>query len=102
MPRIYQYEDRYVIEDFQKEIRRKQGEYNLMSVRSLADQIGIPQSTLNPKIHQPGKLLISELRKLIQTLHPEIEVVLMLLGYSKKEIKKFKEANNGKTGKADV
>lgn len=102
MPRIYQNEDRYLVEDFQKELRRKQGEYNLMSIRALAGETGIPQSTLNPKIHDPGKLLLSELRKLIRTLHPEIGVILALLGYSRQEIKKFKEAAHGKPREENV
>lgn len=89
MPRIYQNAEKYAQEDFRKEIRKKQGEYDLMSVRALADRAGIPQSTLNPKIHNPNKLLISELRKLIEILHPDIGVLLILLGYTKKEIRQF-------------
>ena len=95
MPRIYQKADQYVVADFQQEIRRRQGHHNLMSVRSLAEEVGIPQSTLNPKIHDPDRFLLVELRKLIKTIHPDIGIVLTLLGYSKQEIKKFKEVNNG-------
>lgn len=92
MPRIHQNAEKYALDDFRKEIRKKQGEYDLMSVRALADKAGIPQSTLNPKIHDPDKLMVPELRKLVKTLHLEIGSVLELLGYSQQEIKKFKEA----------
>lgn len=91
MPRIHQNAEKYAVSDFQTEIRKKQGEHDLMSVRALADKAGIPQSTLNPKIRDPDKLLVSELRKLIRTIHPDIRVVLVLLGYSTQEIKRFSE-----------
>lgn len=91
MPRISQYAEKYAVEDFQRELRRQQGHYDLMSVRSLAEKAGIPPSTLNPKIHDPDKLLVAELRKLIRTVHPDIGAVLPLLGYSNQEIKNFKE-----------
>ena len=91
MPRIRQNEEQYAVEDFRKEIRSKQGYYGLMSVRSLAAEMDISHATLNPKINDPLKLGVPDLRKLIQTLHPDIGVVLSLLGYSRQEIKKFKE-----------
>jgi len=94
MPRIYQNADRYAIADFQQEIRRRQGHYDLMSVRALAEKIGMPQSTLNPKINDPDRLLLPELRKLIRTIHPDIGITLVLLGYTHQEIKKFKEGNH--------
>lgn len=90
MPRIHQYEEKYVKTDFQTEIRRQQGQYNLMSCRALSQAAGIPHSTLNPKINNPFKLTVEDLRKLIPVLHPDPAPVLALLGYSKKDIEKFK------------
>lgn len=91
MPRINQNKDLYAAEDFRKEIRSRQGYYNLMSQQALADAAGIPRPTLRKRMIEPGGMLIDEFRKLITTLHPDISVVLALLGYSKQEIKKFKE-----------
>lgn len=91
MPRIIQNAEKYAVADFQQEIRRRQGHHNVMSVRSLADFVGIPHTTLNPKLHEPDRLLVSEVRKLVKAIHPDIGILLVLLGYSKQEIKKFKE-----------
>ena len=92
MPRIHQYDEKYVKTDFQTEIRRQQGEQNLMSCRALAQAAKIPHSTLNPKIDDPFKLTVKDLRKLIPVLHPDPAPVLALLGYSKKDIEKFRSS----------
>ena len=91
MPRIYQYADKYAVADFQQEIRKQQGHYNLMSARSLAGAVGIPHTTLTPKLHEPDRLTVRDLQKLIRAIHPDPGSLLVLLGYSKQEIKKFKE-----------
>lgn len=92
MPRINQNAEKYAVADFQQEIRKQQGTYNVMSVRSLADLAGIPHTTLNPKLHDPNKLLVSDIRKLVKAIQPDIGIMLTLLGYSNQAIKKFKEA----------
>ena len=89
MPRIHQCAERYVKEDFQTEIRRQQGQYNLMSVRSLARASGIANTTLQAKLRDPDKLEVADLRKLVATIHPDPGVVLALLGYESREIKKL-------------
>lgn len=88
MPRIRQKSTVYAEEDFRTEIRKQQGTYNLMSVRSLAVAADIPSTTLHDKIKDPGKFTVQDLRKLIATISPNPVAVLGLLGYSQKEIKK--------------
>ena len=92
MPRIHQNQDKYAAEDFRREIRSKQGYFDLMSQQALADAAGIPRPTLRKRLLEPEGMLIEELRKLIATLHPDIATVLPLLGYSAQEIKKFRNA----------
>ena len=94
MPRIAQNAEKYAAADFQQEIRRRQGHHNVMSVRSLSALVGIPHTTLHPKLHDPDKLLVSDIRKLVRAIHPDIGILLVLLGYSNQEIKKFKEDKN--------
>lgn len=91
MPRIKQNAEKYAAADFLKEVRRQQGEYNVMSVRALAELVGIPNSTLHPKLQDPDKLLVADIRKLVKAIRPDIGIVLELLGYSSKDIKNFKE-----------
>lgn len=91
MPRIRQNEEQYAVDDFRKEVRSKQGYYGFVSVRSLAAEMDMSHATLNPKMNDPLKLGVPDLRKLVRTLHPDIGVMLSLLGYSRQEIKRFKE-----------
>lgn len=91
MPRIKQLSGRYADEDFRKELRRQQGVYNLMSTRALGKDLGIPHSTLHRKIEEPEKFSVDDLRKLIAGLKLNPAVVLGLLGYKSKEIKKSLE-----------
>lgn len=93
MPRIRQLADKYAREDFSKEIRRKQGEMELMSVRALAEATNIPASTLGPKLKEPDKLDVVSLRKIVKTLYPDPATVLRLLGYETKEANKFVKEN---------
>lgn len=91
MPRIRQYTTKYADEDFRKELRRQQGVYNLMSTRALGKDLGIPHSTLHRKIEEPEKFSVDDLRKLIDGLKLNPAVILGLLGYKSKEIKKSLE-----------
>lgn len=89
MPKIRQYADRYAREAFQTEIRRQQGQYNLMSVRALSRAAEIPATTLGAKLKDPDKLEVADLRKLVATIHPDPTVILELIGYQSKDIKKI-------------
>lgn len=90
MPRIHQNAEKYAREDFQREIRRQQGYYDLMSQRALADASGIPRSTLWAKLNDPDKLEVAELRKLVKTICPDPLILLALVGYTKQDIKRVK------------
>lgn len=90
MPRITQYSEKYAKEDFQKEIRSKQGYHDLMSQRALADAAGIPHSTLWAKLKDPDKLEVADLRKLVKTICPDPLILLALVGYDSKTVKKVR------------
>lgn len=90
MPRIYQNAERYAKEDFMREIRVRQGYYDLMSQRALADATGIPRSTLWDKLRDPDKLEVADLRKLVKTIQPDPLILLALVGYDSKTIKKVR------------
>ena len=95
MPRIRQKMGEYAVADFQTEIRKQQGVYDVMSVRALAEKAGMPHTTLSPKLHDPDRFTVAELRKLIRAISPDPVTVLVLLGYEKKEIKKIGGTNGG-------
>lgn len=91
MPRIRQYADKYAAEDFRKEIRIRQGENDLMSQTLLAAEVGIPRTTLIKRLAEPMGMSFGEFRMLNKAIHPDIGVVLTLLGYTAKEISRFRK-----------
>lgn len=93
MPRIRQYETKYLEKDFIKEVYRCLAErYDDVSIRALARESGINQSTLNTKIrHAHNNLDIGELRRIVPILNPDPGIILKLLGFTTAQIKRFKE-----------
>lgn len=76
------------MKDFNKEIRKKQGEYDLMSKSLLADEVGMPRTTLTKRLSDPMTMTFGEFKKLNAAVRPNPVAVLALLGYSLKDLKK--------------
>lgn len=87
MGKIRGREQQYADEAFRREVRSRQGYYNLMSQQELADATGIPRPTLRKRMLEPAGMSVAELRKLINTVKPDAGVILSLLGYSGKDLK---------------
>ena len=96
MPRLKQYAEKYAREDFLKEIRRQQGEYDLMTGRELARAMGIPHTSLRDKILEPDKMNAEFIRNLVETLDISPEVLLAFLGYDRKRINQWLKRMVGK------
>lgn len=91
MPKIRQNEEKYAAEEFRKEVRVRQGENDLMSKTSLAEAVDIPRTTMTKRLADPLSMTFAEFKKINIAIHPDPGVVLALLGYTGKEIRKFKE-----------
>ena len=87
MGKIRGKEIEYAEEAFRKEVRSRQGYYDLMSQQALAEAIGMPRPTLRKRMLEPAGMSVAELRKLIKMIKPDPGVVLALLGYSGKDTK---------------
>ena len=87
MPRINQKIEVYADEDFRREVRSRQGYYDLMSQQALAEQVDIPRPTLRKRLLEPESMTVGELRKLVKTIKPDPTVLLLLIGYSKKDLR---------------
>lgn len=90
MPRIRQNEEKYAAEDFRKEVRIRQGEQDLMSVTALAEKADMPRTTLTKRLSDPMGMTFREFRKLNKAARLDPAAVLPLLGYSAKDIRKFR------------
>ena len=78
-------------ENFRREIRIRQGYYDLMTQRELAGSAGIPPSTLCKRLATPEDFTVEELQKLVVAIAPDPLVMLQLLGYSEKQIARLKK-----------
>lgn len=78
-------------ENFRRELRSRQGYYDLMSQLALAKHSGIPQSTLSKRLAKPDNFTVEELRKLVGSIKPDPAVMLDFLGYAPKDIRKMME-----------
>ena len=83
MPRIRQNAEKYADSDFLKEVRVRMVYQNIQHDQDLAVMSGIPNSTLAAKLKAPEKFTVGQLRKIIQTVNPDPEIVLRFLGCEK-------------------
>lgn len=91
MPRIRQNATQYQKEDFLQAIRMGQAQTGLMHKNALADAAGMARSTLYERLDKPELLRVAELRGLVSTIPINPGAMLLFLGYTAKDIKKFKE-----------
>lgn len=87
MPRIKAKANEYAREDFSKELRKNMIDQNVVSVKELADMIGMDGRTMYRRMDDIGQLKVSELAALKTVLCPNPVLLLRVLGYTNKEIK---------------
>jgi len=92
MPRIKQLYPKYANEDFIKEIRKKMIDYGYNSFKDLAQTMQVDPRTMYRRVENPGYFTVSDFRRIIPLLNPDPDIVLSLLGYTKQDIKRFKES----------
>lgn len=89
MPRIRQYADRYLREDLLREIDVRCAWNGIKSNKALGDALGVTDMTISNFRKEPGLRKIVLLQNIVKLLKPNPGPVLLFLGYSDKEIKKF-------------
>lgn len=89
MPRIRQYADKYLREDLLREIDVRCAWNGIKSNKALGDALGVTDMTISNFRKEPGLRKIVLLQNIVKLLKPNPEPVLLFLGYSDKEIKKF-------------
>lgn len=85
MPRIRQNAQQYARDDFLREVRVRMAYLNIPCNQDLADLAGIPNSTLTGKLKEPDKLTVDQLRRIVQVIDPDPEVLLKFLGSNRKK-----------------
>ena len=77
-------------ENFKREVKVRRACLD-MTQKQLAEEVGIASSFMSNLLANPDKLTVSRLRKIVQVLDIEPQIILSLLGYSTKEIKAFQQ-----------
>lgn len=91
MPRIRQYNEIYMRNDFIDAIHSAQGSAGLLQKKELSDASAIPYSTLRKRLDGPEEMSVAELRKLISAIPLDPEALLRFVGYSTKQINEMKK-----------
>lgn len=81
MPRIRQYKEEYAKADFIKAIKKTQIDADISNFKQLAEQAGIPYTTLWRRLQDPDTLTVGQLKAIITTIPLPAEAVLYFLGY---------------------
>lgn len=99
MPRLRANSAIYAENDFRKELyRRLTDRYETVSIRALAREVNVSQSSLNTYLrHNIINLDVGVLQKIIPVLKPDPAAVLKLLGYTGEDIRKFKNKKEENT-----
>lgn len=88
MPRIRQNVQKYVNEDFWREIQSRKALAGIKTDRDLAKSIGISPSGLSKRKQNVGCMTITDLQRFVKAVKPSPVVVLKMLGYSAKDIQR--------------
>lgn len=91
MPRIRQLSQHYANEDFTKTLRVGMLYCGYGSFKEVAKAVPMDPRTLYRKVNEPEKFTIAELRELRKVLNLEPDILLALLGFSSKEITRFRK-----------
>lgn len=89
MPRIKQLEAQYAVKDFWIELDGQSGRHGLRSNAALGSAIGVTGQSVGKYRKNPCPMKLETLQKLVKLLHPDIGVVLRLIGYTDKEIRAY-------------
>ena len=88
MPRIRQKANDYRNEDFRREVLARLALLGIQQ-HDLAEHLGVCDGTVSVMLHNPEKIQVERLRKMIAFLGLEPASILRLCGYEPKQIKDF-------------
>lgn len=89
MPRIRQYEDKYIKEDLLKEIGARCVWAGFKTNEDLGKAVGVTGASIGNYKRDPGKIQLKTMRSMVAALKLDPGVILRFLGYSAQDIKKF-------------
>ena len=76
---------------FIRELRARFAWHGITSATDIAGKIGVPKTTWCRKMREPDSMFARDIRKVVKTVKPDPSVVLEFLGYSRQDIKKWRD-----------
>lgn len=89
MPRIRQKAEEYAQADFLNEIGSRCVWAGIKTNEELGNAIGVSANTVGNFKRDPGRIRVDVLQKMVQKLRLNPMIVLIYLGYSSQDIRKF-------------
>lgn len=90
MPRIRQYNEKYMLRDFIGEINAQRARFGYDTQQELGDALDLCQGTVGNYLRNPDTIRLGTLRKMCKTLKLDPVVVLKALGYTTADIKRIR------------
>lgn len=89
MPRIRQYEEKYIQDDLLKEIGSRCVWAGFKTNEELGNAVGVTGASIGNYKRDPGKIKMKTMQRMVTTLKLDPGVVLRFLGYTSQDIRKF-------------
>lgn len=89
MPRLKQNADTDAMKDFRAELAAQTARYGASTQEKLGKAIGVCPGTAGNYMRDPQKIQLATLRALVKTFHLDPGVMLKVLGYSTKDIRRL-------------
>lgn len=89
MPRIRQNADAYLLKDLLREIDARSAWNGIKSNEALGEALGVTGMTIGNFRKEPRLRQISLLQSIVKVLKPDPEPLLLYLGYTNQDLKKF-------------
>lgn len=94
MPRIKQFESRYVVKDFWAELDGQSGRRGIRSNAALGEAIGVTGQCIGKYRADPSPMKLCTVQKIVKLLKPDIGLLLKFIGYTDKDIARFVKENS--------
>lgn len=77
--------------DFSREVESRRGWYGLKTNEALGAACGMTKATMRNRLMEPDSLTVGELRRMVEKLNLNFDIVACFVGYDIKTVNKAKK-----------
>lgn len=93
MPRIKQFEEKYIIRDLWVELDGQSARKGMKTNAALGEAVGVTGQCIGRYREDPSRMRLDTVQKLVKLLKPDIGLLLKFVGYSERDIASFFKEN---------